>query len=51
MVPQPCAAVVFLYPITPAAEAHRRAEAARIGEEGQHTDPAVYYMKQTVGNA
>lgn len=51
MVPQPTAAVLFLYPIKDNTEEHRAAEAARIATEGQHVDPAVYYMKQTVGNA
>lgn len=51
MVPQPAAAVLFLYPIKEPTEKHRVEEAARIEAEGQVVDEAVYYMKQTVGNA
>jgi ubiquitin carboxyl-terminal hydrolase L3 len=51
MVPKPVHAVLMLYPIKEATEAHLEAEQARIDASGQVISPAVYYMKQTVGNA
>ncbi|KAG5191197.1 putative ubiquitin carboxyl-terminal hydrolase [Tribonema minus] len=51
MVPQPALAVLMLFPVKAASEAHRAEEAARIEREGQVVSPDVYYMKQTVGNA
>jgi len=54
MVPQPALAVLLLYPLSDAAENHRRTEDEAI-EKGEKKDQAdatgVYYMHQTVGNA
>lgn len=51
MIPRPVLAVVMLFPIKSASEEFRRLEAERIKTEGQVCSKAVYYMKQTVGNA
>mmetsp|Transcript_15771 Transcript_15771/g.48091 ORF Transcript_15771/g.48091 Transcript_15771/m.48091 type:complete len:171 (-) Transcript_15771:1713-2225(-) len=52
MVPGPVKAVVMLFPIKEATETHRREEKERIeAAGGQEVAPALYYMKQTVGNA
>eukprot|EP00455_Lapot_gusevi_P012231 TRINITY_DN1574_c0_g1_i1.p1 TRINITY_DN1574_c0_g1~~TRINITY_DN1574_c0_g1_i1.p1 ORF type:complete len:252 (-),score=129.91 TRINITY_DN1574_c0_g1_i1:78-803(-) len=51
MVPQPVLAVMLLFPITEQSEAAAAAEKANIEANGQVVDPALYYMKQTVGNA
>ena len=51
MVPRPVLAVLMLFPVKEASEAHRAAEAERIQREGQTLSKDVYYMKQTVGNA
>lgn len=42
---------MLLYPIKDTAEAHREAEDAKIKREGQVVDSAIYFTKQTVGNA
>lgn len=50
-VPQPVSAVLLLFPITEEHEEHRRKEI----EDASHTPPdysqAIYFLKQTVGNA
>ncbi|XP_041378790.1 LOW QUALITY PROTEIN: ubiquitin carboxyl-terminal hydrolase isozyme L3-like [Gigantopelta aegis] len=55
MVPQPCTAVVMLFPVTDQSkylyETHREEEEEKIKKEGQTVSPNVYYMKQYVGNA
>ncbi|XP_003386938.1 PREDICTED: ubiquitin carboxyl-terminal hydrolase isozyme L3-like [Amphimedon queenslandica] len=51
MIPQPCAALVMLFPITDKYEAFRKEEEEKIEKEGQTVSPNVYYMKQYVGNA
>ena len=54
MVPTPVLAVLLLFPISDASEAHKDAETARIlatGADAQKVSPNLYYMKQTVGNA
>jgi len=50
MVPQPCYAVLLLFPSATQAE-HKPAEAARIAKEGQEVSSNLYYMDQTIGNA
>jgi ubiquitin carboxyl-terminal hydrolase L3 len=50
-IPRPVKAVVFLYPIKEHTELHRAEEAERIRSKGQVVDPALYYTKQTIGNA
>ena len=51
MIPQPVVAVIMLFPIKESTECHRALESERILSNGQYVDPAVYFMKQTVGNA
>lgn len=51
MVPRPCRAVLMLFPVKAASEAHRAAEAARIAAAGQVVAPALYYCSQTIDNA
>eukprot|EP00039_Didymoeca_costata_P018833 m.335169 g.335169 ORF g.335169 m.335169 type:complete len:228 (+) comp17528_c0_seq1:127-810(+) len=50
MVPQPCYAVLLLFPSSKQGE-HKAAEAARIEKDGQVVDPSAFYLKQTIGNA
>ncbi|KAI9026818.1 hypothetical protein DFJ74DRAFT_604233 [Hyaloraphidium curvatum] len=49
--PRPVLAVVFLFPISESYESYRKAEDARIAQEGQTEDPELYFTKQTIGNA
>ena len=49
MVPQPCYAVLLLFPSATQAE-HKQAEAARIEKDGQAVSENLYYMDQTIGN-
>ena len=51
MVPRPVIAVVMLFPICEASEAHKAQEQARIEADGQTCSANVYHTKQTVGNA
>jgi len=51
MVPQPIYAVLMLFPVSQASEAHRHAEEASIVEKGQVVSPKVYHIKQVIGNA
>lgn len=51
MVGQPTLAVLFLFPVKPASEAHRHAERERIEAEGQVVTDKLFYMKQEIGNA
>ncbi|KAJ1650036.1 ubiquitinyl hydrolase 1 [Dispira simplex] len=49
MVPQPCLAVLLLFPVTPAYERHFQ-EVRR--QPQTHGDPRqIFFMKQTIGNA
>jgi len=51
MVPQPVYAVLCLFPISEASEAHKAEEAAQIAKSGQEVSKSVYFTKQTIGNA
>jgi len=50
MVPQPVAAVIMLYPISPPQEAHRATENTDVIPKQQVSDK-VWYIKQRIGNA
>jgi len=50
MVPQPCLALLFLFPYSKMKHA-KQEEHDRIVREGQVVSPRVYFMKQLVGNA
>lgn len=52
MVPAPVLAVLLLFPISEASEAHKEEEKAKIvatGDATQKVSEKLYYMKQTVG--
>lgn len=51
MVPQPVFAVLMLFPISKASEAHRASEEASLAQKSQTVHPAVYHVKQVIGNA
>lgn len=51
MVPSGTIAVLLLFPCSDASNEHRQQEQARIEASGEIIDPAVYFCKQTVGNA
>jgi ubiquitin carboxyl-terminal hydrolase L3 len=51
MVPQPCLAVIMLFPMTDAYMAFAQEQEERIAREGQHVSPKIYYMRQTIRNA
>ncbi|KAL6072363.1 Ubiquitin carboxyl-terminal hydrolase isozyme L3 [Balamuthia mandrillaris] len=51
MVPQPCLAVLLLYPSLVNEKELKRQQKEKIEKEGQVVSPKVYYMKQLVGNA
>ena len=52
MVPQPVKAVLMLFPIKDASEAHRRAEAERIATSGQApVPPSLWFTEQKIANA
>lgn len=51
MVPTPVLAVLLLFPISDASEAHKDAEKAGILAKADSNSKKLYYMKQTVGNA
>lgn len=51
MVPSPALAVIMLFCIKDASEAHRAEEEARIVATPQHMPSSIYFMKQFVGNA
>ncbi|KAJ1544393.1 Ubiquitin carboxyl-terminal hydrolase isozyme L3, partial [Cladochytrium tenue] len=50
-VPQPAAAVLLLFPITPEYEVRRAQEEVRIRATGQRVSPSLYFIKQTIPNA
>eukprot|EP00164_Ancoracysta_twista_P000538 GFYU01000718.1.p1 GENE.GFYU01000718.1~~GFYU01000718.1.p1 ORF type:complete len:236 (+),score=74.66 GFYU01000718.1:76-783(+) len=49
-VPQPCHAVVFLYPSSQMATL-KKEQAEKIKAQGQHVSEKVWFMRQLVGNA
>lgn len=51
MVPKPVIALMLLFPIKEASEAHKEEEQARIDADGQTLSDKVYFVKQVVGNA
>jgi len=51
MVPQPVYALLLLYPLNEKSEAFSAEQEAGIAASGQTVDPAVFYMRQSVGNA
>ncbi|ORX88606.1 peptidase C12, ubiquitin carboxyl-terminal hydrolase 1 [Basidiobolus meristosporus CBS 931.73] len=51
MVPQPCVALLLLFPITPGYEKFRLEESKKLHETGQPLSDKVYFMKQTIRNA
>jgi len=52
MIPQPAAAVLMLYPITDAQEAHRSREAAEVvPAQAPSVPPEIWHVKQRIGNA
>ncbi|KAL0585512.1 hypothetical protein ABG067_004653 [Albugo candida] len=51
MVPQPVAAVIFLFPIKEQTEAYAKEEAQNQKSSGYKKPENVFYMKQTIGNA
>ena len=50
-VPRPVAAMIFLYPITDAAEQFRHEEEAALVKKEQDISPDVMFFKQTISNA
>ena len=50
MVPQPCLAVVLLFPYE-ALRDFKAAQASRVAASGQKVSDAIFYIKQYVGNA
>ncbi|KAG2224680.1 hypothetical protein INT45_007925 [Circinella minor] len=50
-VPRPVAAMIFLYPITEAAEQFRHEEEAALVKKEQDISPDVMFFKQTISNA
>nr|CCA23188.1 ubiquitin carboxylterminal hydrolase putative [Albugo laibachii Nc14] len=51
MVPQPVAAVIFLFPIKDETEAFAKDEALKQKNSGLNKSKNVFYIKQTIGNA
>lgn len=51
LVPKPVCAVLLLFPITEKYETFRQEEEAEIKVKGQEVSSAVYFMKQSIGNA
>lgn len=51
MVPQPCAAVMLLFPISEAHEKHSAEQKAKLEADGQAVPESLFYMTQTIGNA
>jgi ubiquitin carboxyl-terminal hydrolase L3 len=51
MVPRPALALLMVFPIKEASEAHRAEEKSKIEKDGQIVSDSVWYIKQYVGNA
>ena len=51
MVPQPCLAVILLFPITEKYTQFCQNEADEIAKSGQKLSKNLFFMKQTIGNA
>ena len=51
MVPQPCMAIILLFPISEKYKDYCVNEAEKVEKEGQVISEDVFYMKQTIGNA
>lgn len=51
MVPKPVHAVMLLFPLTDAHEAHSKTEAAQITKDAAPVPESLFYMRQTIGNA
>jgi ubiquitin carboxyl-terminal hydrolase L3 len=51
MVPQPCVAVLLLFPITANSEAAKKKEQETLEAKNYTAPKDVYYIKQTIGNA
>lgn len=51
MVPQPCIALVLLFPITKASEEAREQQQQELTNKQPSVPDDLFYMKQTIGNA
>lgn len=51
MIPQPCHAVILLFPISEKYQQFCKDEASRIKNNGQNLSKNLFFMKQTIGNA
>ncbi|XP_064404975.1 ubiquitin carboxyl-terminal hydrolase isozyme L3-like [Halichondria panicea] len=51
MLPQPCIALLLLFPINKNVRESESKEKERIEKDGQLVSPSVYFVKQTIGNA
>ncbi|CAI8042076.1 Ubiquitin carboxyl-terminal hydrolase isozyme L3 [Geodia barretti] len=51
LVPQPCVAILLLFPINQKLKKYEEQETERIHKEGQICSDEVFFIKQTIGNA
>lgn len=51
LVPQPCFAVLLLFPISTASEAFKAAQEAKLAASGQQISERLVFMTQTISNA
>ncbi|KAI8387492.1 hypothetical protein BD560DRAFT_382657 [Blakeslea trispora] len=51
MIPKPCAAIIFLFPVTPTYEAFKEKEETHLKIHEQNISPNLIYYKQTISNA
>jgi ubiquitin carboxyl-terminal hydrolase L3 len=51
LVPQPCVAILLLFPINQKFKKYEEQETERIHKEGQICSDEVFFIKQTIGNA
>nr|CAB3267483.1 ubiquitin carboxyl-terminal hydrolase isozyme L3-like [Phallusia mammillata] len=51
MVPQPCCALILLFPVSEKYGDYCKTEGERLANEGQKVSPEVFFMKQTIRNA